>query len=308
MRAMEAPRNYPLLFAKGMAMGAADVVPGVSGGTVAFITGIYEELIDSLRSLEPAAARTLFQEGVAAFWQRINGSFLAVLFAGVITSILSLAKLVSHLLEHFPLLLWSFFFGLILASVLHMVRQQRAWGVGPLAGLGVGLLFALGVALSPEATLPVTPATIFLSGMLAICAMILPGISGSFILLLLGMYAVVIEAIAAVDPGVLALFASGAVIGLVVFSHVLSWFLHRYRAVTLALLIGFLAGSLVMVWPWRGAGAGAPLLLLPGDYAALHGDARLPACIGLMLAGLVLVLGLEFLGTGAPTRKRPRWR
>ncbi len=301
-------RRQLLLFAKGMAMGAADVVPGVSGGTIAFISGIYEELIDSLKALEPASLRLLVGEGPRAFWRRINGTFLVVLFAGILTSILSLAQLVSRLLEAYPLLLWSFFFGLILASVIHVARHQRQWGAVQVACLAVGILGALAAGLSPAATLPVTPVTLFLAGMVAICAMILPGISGSFILLLLGLYAVIIEALATVDLAVLALFGAGAVVGLTGFSHLLSWLLHHYRAATLALLIGFLAGSLAVVWPWKTvpAEAGAPQLLTPGAYGELYGDPLTVACVGLMLAGLITVLGLEYLGSVRARKRQQR--
>lgn len=301
-------RRQLLLFAKGMAMGAADVVPGVSGGTVAFISGIYEELIDSLKALEPTSLRVLVREGPRAFWRRVNGTFLVVLFAGILTSVLSLAQLVSRLLEAYPLLLWSFFFGLILASVIHVARRQRVWGVVQLACLAAGILGALAAGLSPAAAMSVTPVTIFLAGMLAICAMILPGISGAFILLLLGMYGVIIEALAAVDLAVLALFGAGAVVGLTGFSHLLSWLLHHYRAATLALLIGFLAGSLALVWPWKTSPAegGGPRLLTPNGYGELYGDPLTALCIGLMLAGLVTVLGLEYLGSVRAWNRRRR--
>ncbi|MGD9662208.1 MAG: DUF368 domain-containing protein [Porticoccaceae bacterium] len=302
--------NYPLLFIKGIAMGAADVVPGVSGGTIAFISGIYDELIDSLKAINPGALKVLCREGVTPFWRAINGNFLVVLFAGIFTSILSLAQLVRYLLEHQPLLIWSFFFGLIVASIIYVVRQQRCWRFVQILGLMSGTGLALAAAFSPPMAVHISPLTVFFSGMLAICAMILPGISGSFILLLLGVYPVMIEAVAEANVVLLSSFIAGAVIGLVAFSHILSWLLHHHRATTLSVLIGFLVGSLPVVWPWKIelslAGAGASRqLLLPGDYGSAVGSPRMLECLGLMAVGLVLVLALELAGDHvARQRKR----
>lgn len=298
-------RNYPLLFAKGLAMGAADVVPGVSGGTIAFISGIYDELLETLRGLNPGKLHWLFREGPGGFWRRINGTFLLVLFAGILTSIFSLARLVVFCLENYPLLLWSFFFGLIVASIIYVTRDQPRWGVIQLIALLAGAGLAALSAFSPPLTFGITPLSIFLSGMLAICAMILPGISGSFILLLIGMYPVMIEAVSRVDLALLSIFACGALVGLLLFSHVLSWLLRHHRASTLSLLIGFLVGSLTVLWPWRivadmdsVSAAEGPVrqLLMPWVYSAQVGDPQLTACVVMMVAGVVLVLSLEYLG------------
>ena len=306
---MAVKRNYPLLFAKGLAMGAADVVPGVSGGTIAFISGIYDELIDSLKAVNPGTLRLLFRDGVGSFWRAINGNFLVALFAGIFTSIVSLARLVRYLLEHQPLLIWSFFFGLMIASIICVVRQQKQWRLVQILGLLAGMSLALAAAFLPPMTVNISPLTLFFSGMLAICAMILPGISGSFILLLLGVYPVIIEAVTEADWLILASFAAGAVVGLMAFSHVLSWLLHHHRGTTLSVLIGFLVGSLPVVWPWKMelsavSGTGRQLLL-PGDYGAAVGSPLVLECLGLMLVGLVLVLALEFAGDHlARQRKR----
>ena len=300
-------RNQLLLFAKGMAMGAADVVPGVSGGTIAFISGIYEELVDSLKSLNPAALKILARGGPARFWSAINGSFLLVLFAGVFTSLFSLANVVHFLLAEQPLLVWSFFLGLIIASIIYIMRQFRLYRpvclLFLLAGVGGGLL----ASFAPAHAMAVGPVTIFFSGMLAVCAMILPGVSGSFILLLIGMYPVMIEAITRLQWSFLATFAAGAAIGLVLFSNLLSWLLHHFREVTLSVLTGFLVGSVPVVWPWKMesvAEQASRELLTPAGYSRLVGDPRLPECLLLMVTGLVVVLGLEYLGGRLAHRKR----
>lgn len=239
------------LFFKGMAMGAADVVPGVSGGTIAFVTGIYETLLDSLKAFTPKLLLILKQQGLKAVWEHVNGQFLIILFAGILTSVLTLVRAISYLLDQYPHLLWSFFFGLILISAILIARQVARWAVAQWILLMFGVVAAYAITeLSPvemDATLPM----VFLSGSLAICAMILPGISGSFILLLLGMYAHVINAVKSFDLVFIALFGGGCVVGLVCFSHVLSWMFKHYRCHTLALLTGFLLGSLNKVWPWK---------------------------------------------------------
>lgn len=302
-------RNYLLLYAKGVAMGAADVVPGVSGGTIAFISGIYDELVDSLKRLNPGALKVLFADGPAAFWARINGSFLTILFAGVLTSVVSLARVVRFALENHPLYIWSFFFGLILASALYIMRRQPHWGPRQLLGLTAGAAAAALCAFASPQTLAATPVAVFFAGMLAICAMILPGISGSFILLLIGIYPAIISAISDFQLSILVVFAAGAALGLMAFSHVLSWLLHHHRATTLSVLIGFLWGSLAVVWPWKQVREGEhgplpPELLMPWHYEALVGDPKVILCFLLMAAGLVVVFGLEFAGGNLSKKQR----
>lgn len=232
-------------------MGAADVVPGVSGGTIAFITGIYEELINSIKSVNLQALQCLFKEGIGVFWQKINGTFLLVLMAGIITSVLSLAKGVNHLLATQPVLIWAFFFGLIIASTLLVGKSVQQWHIG------TGIALLLGVAVAYYITIA-TPAQtseagwfVFLSGALAICAMILPGISGSFILLLLGKYKFIIAALSEFNIGVIALFILGCLTGLLSFARLLSWLFKHYHNLAIALLTGFMVGSLNKVWPWK---------------------------------------------------------
>ena len=297
-------RAYFVLFLKGMAMGAADVVPGVSGGTIAFISGIYEELLRSIRACTPLALVSLFRDGPKVFWRRINGTFLSVLFSGILFSIATLARLITYLLEHQSLLLWSFFFGLIMASILFIWRQLARKGFWEYLFLLLGLCVALASAFAPPVQPEPTSLVVFGAGMLAICAMILPGISGSFILLLLGMYSVVLGAVSSADFSLLIIFALGCAAGLMLFSRLLSWLLSRFHGVTLSVLTGFLAGSLVMVWPWRESTltaskghADALQLLAPSQYAQVIGDAQLPAALGLMVVGFVLVLLLEYVGS-----------
>ncbi|PCJ33946.1 MAG: DUF368 domain-containing protein [Moraxellaceae bacterium] len=298
-------KQHSLLYAKGIAMGAADVVPGVSGGTIAFLTGIYEELLSSIKSVGPGSIKILFSQGPKACWASINGNFLLVLLLGIGTSIVSLARVITHLLTTYPTLLWSFFFGLILVSSLYMVRQIKGWGPQNVASLLIGAVIAYTITILSPSEIEATPITIFLAGSVAICAMILPGISGSFILLLLGMYSHIMGAIKAFDMDILAVFAVGCITGLLLFSRFLSWLLARYHEVTMALLTGFMLGSLNKVWPWKQTlewrenshGVQVPLTqenLSPFSYAEILGqDHQLAYCLGLAILAIVIVLGIE---------------
>ena len=243
--------NLLKTFFKGIATGAADVVPGVSGGTIAFITGIYDTLLESIRRVNPSIIGIWRKEGFKAAFEHINGLFLITLFSGIILSILTLAKLISWLLVTHPIPLWSFFFGLILISVVHVLKQVEKKNVvtGLFLLLGVGFAYTITV-LSPL-QMADTSLNIFIAGMIAICAMILPGISGSFILLLLGMYAPILAAAKGLQIDVLMLFMLGCVVGILSFSHVLSWLLKRFRAFTLTFLTGLMLGTLPKIWPWK---------------------------------------------------------
>ncbi|WP_077486643.1 MULTISPECIES: DUF368 domain-containing protein [Salinivibrio] len=300
-------KNLVSTYLKGMAMGAADVVPGVSGGTIAFITGIYTQLLESIRRITPRLFTLWRKEGFKAVWHHINGTFLCVLLAGILTSIASLAKGISWMLTHHPIPLWSFFFGLIIASALHIAKQLPAPRIRPktvLAAL-LGIGFAYWITIANPLQLTASPLTVFLAGAIAICAMILPGISGSFILLLLGMYSPILDAVHQTQFGLLGLFAVGAVTGLLTFSHLLSWLLRRYYALTLAFLTGLMLGTLGKIWPWKhtltwrtnSSGEQVPLMqdnLLPGAYEAIVGHpAQVSLAIIAMIGGFVLVLLLE---------------
>lgn len=290
-------------------MGAADVVPGVSGGTIAFISGIYEELIESLRSINFHALQLLFRQGPAAAWQAINGNFLLAIFSGIVISLLLFSRLVSYCLVHYPVHVWSFFFGLIVASIIYIARQLQAWGWREWLALVLGTALALVISVAKPAQLPGDWWMLFLAGALAICAMILPGVSGSFILLLMGMYSVFINALKNFDLVLLLSFAGGCACGLIVFSHLLAWLLKHFHSPTLALLTGFLLGSLNVIWPWKQTlastldrhGKEIPLVqenLLPSTYQQLTGaEAHVGWAIALAILGILLVLGLERLAS-----------
>ncbi len=244
-------KDYFLITLKGMGMGAADVVPGVSGGTIAFISGIYEELIESIRSVNLKSLKLLFTGKFTDFAKAINLPFLLALCLGIGMSILSLAKVMTYLLEHYTILTWAFFFGLIIASSWLVGKKITEWKVTTIISLLIGIVVAYGITeLTPAAT-PDDLWFVFLCGMLAICAMILPGVSGAFILLMMGKYAYILGAIDTFNFKVLATFIVGAAIGIVSFSNVLGYFLKNYHNATVALLTGFMIGSLNKVWPWK---------------------------------------------------------
>jgi putative membrane protein len=245
-------KEYVVIGLKGMAMGAADVVPGVSGGTIAFISGIYEELLTSISSVNLSLLKTLKSDGIKAAWKQVNGSFLLSLFVGIFISIISLAKAIKWMLENEPVLLWSFFFGLVLASVIYIAKQITKWKVLTfvLLVLGAGLAYYI-TTLNPMMTENSSPLFLFLAAALAICAMILPGISGAFILVLLGAYKPVLAAVNNRDVTSVAIVFAGAIVGLLSFSRVLKWLFTNYKNFTLAVLTGFIIGSLNKIWPWK---------------------------------------------------------
>lgn len=232
-------------------MGAADVVPGVSGGTIAFITGIYEELIDSIKLLDGKTLSLFFKLKWSEFWKRINGNFLFAVLLGIIISVFSLAKLISYLLESHSIKVWSFFFGLVVISAITILREVKKWNFSVVIMLLVGMGIAYYITIASPATTPDDWWFVLLSGAIAICAMILPGISGAFILLILGKYEYITDALHELDISIIALFISGCVLGLLSFVRVISWVLHKYYYMTVALLSGFMIGSLNKVWPWK---------------------------------------------------------
>ncbi len=286
-------------------MGAADVVPGVSGGTIAFITGIYDTLLESIRRVNPSLLGIWKRDGFKAAFNHINGLFLISLFGGIFISIATLAKLISWLLVTHPIPLWSFFFGLILVSVFHMLKQVEQRTVSRFIFLLLGVAFAYSITVLKPLHMEPTSLNVLLAGSIAICAMILPGISGSFILLLIGMYTPVLGAVKSFDISILALFLSGCVAGLLTFSHLLSWLLRRFRDFTLVFLTGLMLGTLPKIWPWKetltwrtnSKGEQVPLLqenLSPFDFEAVTSQpAQLGIAIVLMVCAIALVLGLE---------------
>lgn len=309
--------HYLGVAARGMAMGAADVVPGVSGGTIAFITGIYRELLDSLSRIGPHCLIRLRRRGLAAAWQYINGNFLLALFCGILLSVFSLAKLIGYLLQTWPILVWAFFFGLVLASTVPILRGVPRWSPSVLLFLLLGIAGAILISELRPGQIPVTPLTLFLSGALAICAMILPGISGAFILLLIGIYPRVLEAVHELQLFNLICFAAGAATGLLLFSRLLSWLMHRYIARTLAFLAGILLGSLKIIWPWKlplaipntAGDKLAPLLsnTWPAEYAARTGEsAELSGAVIVAIGAVILVLAVDHLGRCAVKGQKSR--
>ncbi|MGB0361316.1 MAG: DUF368 domain-containing protein [Endozoicomonas sp.] len=299
---------YFALIAKGMAMGAADVVPGVSGGTIAFITGIYDRLLNALKNVSPSLLGMLRSDGIGAVWKQIDGTFLLCIFGGVLTSILSFAHVITYLLVSYPEMLCAFFFGLILISGFYMVQQVSQWSTVTVVALVTGIILAYGLGVLSPASLEPDSVTLFFAGAIAICAMILPGISGSFILLLMGLYSPVIEAMKGLDLGVLVIFGLGCISGLLSFSHVLSWLLKKHRDMVIALLTGLMLGALGKVWPWKevvstrmnGSGEKVPLIqvnISPLDYEAVTGHAAyFIESLGLMAVAIVLVMTIEWLG------------
>lgn len=274
-----------MLSVKGMCMGAADVVPGVSGGTIAFITGIYDELINSIKSINAASLKMFFTGKWGEFWKMINGKFLLFLLAGIGISVFSLAKIITWLLVAYPVLVWSFFFGLVLASTWFVGKdvKERDWKTGLGFLLGAALAFYITVATPAE-----TPSHflfIFLCGAIAICAMILPGISGSFILVLLGKYFFIMEAVKTLDLKVIAIFGIGACVGITSFSRLLSYALSHMRNITLAVLSGFMLGSLNKVWPWKETIEGVEQNVAPNAFVW--------QAVCLALLGFVMVYGIE---------------
>ncbi|WP_343231789.1 DUF368 domain-containing protein [Thaumasiovibrio subtropicus] len=293
-------------------MGAADVVPGVSGGTIALITGIYATLLDSIRSFTPQLFGIFKKRGLKGVFNHVNGGFLITLFAGIFTSILTLARLITWMLENHPIPLWSFFFGLILISVVHLAKQMDEWDIGKGLLLVVGVAFAYLITVAHPLQLEPTTFNFFLGGSIAICAMILPGISGSFILLLLGLYAPVIGAVKGLEISTLSVFAAGCIVGLLSFSHLLGWLLRHYKDATMAFLIGLMLGTLNKMWPWKevlsyrtnSSGEQVPLAeqnLSPFAYEQIVAQpSQLWLALAACIAGICLVLALERISQQTP--------
>ncbi|WP_418983816.1 DUF368 domain-containing protein [Alistipes sp.] len=297
--------HYLILALKGCAMGMADVVPGVSGGTIAFISGIYEELIDSIRRVDLTALKLLVRGRFGEFWRHINGRFLLPVLLGIGVAIFSLARLMTYLLTNHPIAIWSFFFGLIVASAVLVSKQIGKWDLRTVAAFVIGVAAAWWITVASPAETPNDWWFVMLSGAIAICAMILPGISGAFILLLLGKYQYIMHAVGAMDIPVILIFVVGAVAGIISFSHLLSWLLKHWHDVTVAVLMGFMIGSLNKVWPWKEVletytdshGKVQPLVeanVLPGRFEALtQQDAQLGEAVVLCLVGLFSIYCIE---------------
>lgn len=301
--------DYLVITLKGLAMGAADVVPGVSGGTIAFISGIYEELITSINNVNLSLFNTLRSDGIKAAWNQLNGNFLLALFLGIGISILSLARVMEWLLINKPIFLWSFFFGLVVASILFVGKQITKWNVAAI------ILFLLGAILAYYITsLPVLGTNesnwfLFLAGALAICAMILPGISGAFILVLLGAYKPVLEALNNGDIKTIAIIGAGAIVGLLSFSKLLKWLFSNHKNLTLAVLTGFILGSLNKIWPWKetittrinSKGEEVPLLQESISPFSYPDEPQIAWAIVLTILGFLTIFLLEKLAVNLKT-------
>lgn len=312
---MKNKSDYLTLAMKGMAMGIAEVIPGVSGGTIAFITGIYEKLINTIKAFNPSLIRVFKEEGISGLWQQINGTFLVTLLTGMAGGVVIGVFGVSHLLENYPEMLWAFFFGLIISSAIFIGKQVERWGMTEIISIIFGTIAAYYITIASPAQGNEALWFVFLSGLIAISALILPGISGSFILLLMGMYSFVIPtvkvALKTFDQESLIIvgtFAAGCLVGLLTFSRVLSWTFKHYKNPTLALLTGFMLGSLNKLWPWRNVistrinskGEEVPFIeqsVLPSSY---EGEPFLIAVIICIIVGFVSVFLIERLGTTKP--------
>lgn len=301
--------NLVLVF-KGMAMGAADVVPGVSGGTIAFITGIYEELITSISNINFNLITVLKKDGFWTFWRKLNGSFLLSLLIGILISIFSLMRLTSYLIENHPIYIWSFFFGLVTASVWYVAKQIENWNAIQISSIIISTLVAYGITFLTPANEDTSLIYLFFCGALAICAMILPGISGAFILVLLGAYQNISTAVSEFDLVTIAVVGLGAVIGLLSFSRLLKWLFLNYKNLVLAILTGFIAGSLNKIWPWKMTTETifikekeiplTQISVLPQNF---DGDPQVIAAIICAIVGFLLILALEFVGNRSTTKQ-----
>lgn len=297
--------DYFIIWLKGIAMGAADVVPGVSGGTIAFVSGIYEELIETINKVNFNTLKILKEQGIKSMWQSINGNFLLALLFGIATSILSLAKAVKWLLENKPILVWAFFFGLVLASIIYIAKQIKNWNYITILVLIIGSVIGYYITILPPMSSTYSSSLFFfLAGSLAICAMILPGISGGFILLLLGAYKPALDAIDDRDIKTILLLIGGAIIGLLTFSRLLKWLFEKYRNMTLTILTGFVVGSLNKVWPWKDV---LQSEIINGKLKILreqsvspfnfNGDNQLMLATIFMILGFLIILILERTAT-----------
>ena len=307
---------------KGMAMGMAEVIPGVSGGTIAFITGIYEELIDTIKAFGPGLAKDFKNDGLAGLWRGVNGNFLLALLAGMVLGIIVGVFAISYLLENYPPVVWAFFFGLIIASAIYVGQQISRWKIKEIMALVLGGVFAYWVTVITPASGSDSLAFVFLSGTIAISALILPGISGSFMLLIMGMYSYIVqdtlkglmEQFSSEKLVTLMIFGLGCLVGLMTVSRVLSWTFKNYRNLTLAVLTGFMIGSLNKLWPWRNPiewlrdssgnivmdedGITPKKILLEDNVlpSAYQGDAFVPAVVILLLVGFLSVFLLDRMG------------
>lgn len=305
--------KYIKLALKGMAMGMAEVVPGVSGGTIAFITGIYEELLDTIKGFTPNKLSILKKEGFTAFWQAINGNFLLGLLSGMLLGLIVGVLIISHLIETQPILVWSFFFGLIAASIIYVAKQIDKWRATEIILLILTTALSYYITVASPSQGPQQLWFVFIAGFIAVCALMLPGVSGSFLLLLMGMYQfIVTDNVKALISDfntqslmVVIVFGLGCLAGLLSFSRVLSWTFKNYRTPTLAALTGFLIGSLNKVWPWKEVltsrinSHGEEIAVQTKSVlpASFNGEPQVLLAVIMMAVGFVLILGMDKLSS-----------
>jgi len=306
---MRSIKDSIFLFLKGVAMGSADIVPGVSGGTIAFISGIYEELLDSINSINLKAVKLLINRQFTEFWSHINGKFLLTLFYGILISLFSLASVISYLMENEPIALWSFFFGLIFISSLLVFKRIHHWNAGIILGGIIGTVIGYYFTLFSPIETNNGLIYVFFSGVLAISAMILPGISGSYILLIIGKYEFIINSLKELKIDIIIVFGLGCAVGLLSFSRVISWILKKYHNITISILAGFMLGSLNKIWPWKQVleyridrhGDQTPFIeksMLPHKYFELTGNnPHFLEALLFALLGITLILGIERIAT-----------
>ncbi|MFX0558316.1 DUF368 domain-containing protein [Maribacter sp. CXY002] len=292
-------KDYVFVTLKGMAMGIAELVPGVSGGTIAFVTGIYEEFISSINNVNVVTFKTLKNEGFKAFWKKLNGNFLLALFIGMLISILSLSKAITWLLDYHPIPIWSFFFGLVLASVIFVAKAIKNWNIVSVSLFIIGTVSAFYITtLPPSANTDGLP-FLFFSGALAICAMVLPGISGAFILVLLGSYKTILDAVNDKDFKIVITVALGAIFGILSFAKLLKWMFSNHKDATLAILTGFILGSLNKIWPWKNIleviKIGKKEIIIDENISpfAFEGDNQLTFALIAAIIGFSLIFILE---------------
>ena len=281
--------NALLIAAKGVAMGAADVVPGVSGGTIALLTGIYQRLINAITGVNLQSLKKLLKGDIKGFWQAIDGGFILPLLIGIGSAFALLAHPIKYAIANHPIPTWSFFFGLIIASAILIIQHIPEKRLYSAVLIIPGIIVGYWIGSMTSIPFPSSQSAVFIAGMLAICAMILPGISGSFILVLLGMYHTLITAVAERNFSVLLVFMAGAVIGLLIFSRIIKWTLDNFYQATLFFLSGLMLGSLVKVWPWKLNG-------MSNIMPSLHAHPQTMFAIGMMLLAIILVFVTDRLG------------
>ena len=309
-------KDYLTLVLKGMGMGAANVVPGVSGGTIALITGIFQKLINSIKAFDLTALKYLFSGKFKKLAQHINLDFLIAVFAGIAISIITVAKLFGFLMDNYPVYLWSFFFGLILASIFFVGKTVEKWDVSAIVSLLIGTAIAVSFMVLKPASENDSVIYLLLCGIIAACSMILPGLSGSFVLILLGNYRLVmIDAVNNLDFMILLPVVVGAGVGLIAFSHFLAWVLKKYKNQTIALLSGFILGSLGLLWPWKNdiylKDELGNLIVKDGENVLKgyewvipqHFNTEVILAIVFIIAGIITIWATEYLATKQENNK-----